>query len=71
MKKYFTNLTKTLKSKKISPALEKKSLEHLLKQFNDESIKKVQKHFNGEEKFAFCQFRQDKLIRIIKELSKK
>ena len=67
MKNYFT---KTLKSREIFPALEKKPPEHLLKQFNHQSIKKIQKHFNGKEIFAIRQFRQDDVIRIIKELSK-
>ena len=40
LNKYFTNLTKTLKLKKISPALKKKSLKHLLRHFKNHSTKK-------------------------------
>ena len=30
----------------------------------------MQKHFNDKEKFTFCQFQQDEVIRIIKGLPK-
>ena len=70
LNKYSTNLTKTLKLKKISPALKNKSLKHLLKQFKNQSIKKIQKHFNSNEKFCFREFQQDKMIKMIKELAK-
>ena len=63
-------MTKTLKLKKISPALKNKSLKHLLKQFKNQSIKKIQKHFNSNEKFCFREFQQDKMIKMIKELAK-
>ena len=41
LNKYFTNLTKTLKLKKTSPALKKKSLKHLLRHFKNHSTKKL------------------------------
>ena len=47
LNKYFTNLTKTLKLKKISPALKNKSLKHLLRHFKNHSIKKIKKHFHA------------------------
>ena len=40
LNKYFIDLFKTLELKKISPALKKKPLEHLLKHLNQQSIKK-------------------------------
>ena len=54
LKKYFPNLTKTLKLKKASSALKKKTLKHLLKHFKNQSIKKIQNYFNDKEKFTFC-----------------
>ena len=47
LNKYFTDLSETLKLKKISPALKKKPVENLLKHLNHQSIKKMQKHFKG------------------------
>ena len=38
--------------------------------FQSSIYQKMQMHFNGKEKFAFHQFQQDKVIRIIKELPK-
>ena len=30
----------------------------------------IQKHFNSKEKFTFFEFRQDEVLKIIKELPK-
>ena len=61
---------RTLKLKKIPPALKKKPLDHLLKHLNQQSIKKIQKRFNGRQKFAFRQLQQDGVLRFIKKLPK-
>ena len=63
-------MTKTLKLKKAYPAQKNKPLKHLLTQFKNQSIKKIQKHDNSKEKFIFPEFQQDKIIKIIKELPK-
>ena len=70
LNKYFTNLTKTLKFKKKSPALKKKSLKHLLRQFENHSSKKIKKH-NSKEIFTFREFKETEIIKTIKELPKK
>ena len=70
MNNYFTNLTKTLKFKKKSPALKKKSLKHLLRQFENHSSKKIKKH-NSKEIFTFREFKETEIIKTIKELPKK
>ena len=36
----------------------------------NQTIKKIQKHFNSKEKFTFCDFQQGEVIKIIKELPK-
>ena len=57
LNKYLTNLTKTLKLKKTSPALKNKSLKHLLRHFKNHSNKKIKKHFNSKEIFTFREFK--------------
>ena len=52
-----TNLTKTVKLKKTSPALKKKSLKHLLRRFKKNSTKKIKEHFNSKETFTFREFK--------------
>ena len=70
LNKYFTNLRKTLKSKKISLALKKKSLKQLvLRHFKNNSTKKIKKHFNSKEIFTFREFKETGITRTIKELS--
>ena len=66
--KYFTNLTKTLKLKKICPVLKKKSLKHLLRHFKNHSPKRIKKNFNSKEIFTFCEFQETEIIKIIQEL---
>ena len=56
LNKYFTDLTKTLKLKKASPVLKKKSLKHLLRHFKNHSTKKSKKHFNSKEIFTYIYF---------------
>ena len=68
--KYFTDLTKTLKLKKASPVLKKKSLKHLLRHFKNHSTKKIKKHLNSKEIFTFRVFKETEIIRKIKELLK-
>ena len=62
-------MTKTLKLKKASPAQKNKSLKHILQQFKNQSIKKIQEHFNIKGKFTFCEFQQDEITKIIKKLT--
>ena len=66
----FTNLTKSLKSKKISPALKKKSLKHLLRLFKNYSTKKIREHLNSKEIFTFREFQETEVLKTIKELPK-
>ena len=68
--KYFKNLTKTLKLKKTSHALNKKSLKHLLRHLKNYSTKKIKKHFNSKEIFTFREFKKTEIIKAIKELPK-
>ena len=70
LNKYFNSLTKTLKLKKTSPALKKKSLKHLLRHFKNHSIKKIKIHFNSKEIFTFREFKETEVIKTIKELPK-
>ena len=62
-------MTKTLKLRKASPAQKNKCLKHLHQQFKNQSIKKIQEHFNSKGKFTFRKFQQDE-IKIIKKLTK-
>ena len=68
LNKYFTNLTKTLRLKKTSPAL--KSLKHLLRHRKNYSTKKITKHFNSKEIFTFREFKETEIIETIKQLPK-
>ena len=70
LNKYFTNVTKILKLKKVSTALKNNPLKHQLQKFKNQSIKKIQKHFNSKEKFTFRKFQQGEIIKIIKVLPK-
>ena len=70
MNKNFANLRKTLKLKRTSPALKKKSLKHLLRHFKNHSTKKVKEDFNSKEIFTFREFKENEIIKIIKELPK-
>ena len=45
-------------------------MKHLLKQFKNQSIKKMQNHLNSKEKFTFCEFQQVKIIKTIKDQPK-
>ena len=69
LNKYFTNVTKILELKKVSPALKSKPLTHMLQRFKNQSIK-IQKHFNSKEKFTFRKSQQVEIIKIIKVLPK-
>ena len=68
LNKYIINLTKTLKLKKISPALKRKPPKHLLRHFNNHSTKKIREHFNIKEIFTFREFKETEIIETIKEL---
>ena len=67
----FSDSSKTPTLKRIFPALKQKSPEHLLKHLNRQYIQKMQKHFTGREKCAFCCFQQEHVIRVITELAKR
>ena len=58
LNKYSANLTKTLKLKKSSPALKKKSPKQLLRHFKNHSTKKIKKHFKSKELFAFRELKK-------------
>ena len=63
-------MRKTLKLKKISPALKKKSLKHILRHFKNHSTKKIKDDFNGKKTFTFCEFQETEIIKTITELPK-
>ena len=69
LNKYFHKFDKTLKFKKKSPALKKKSLKHLLRQFKNHSSEKIKKH-NSKEIFTFREFKETEIIKTIKEQPK-
>ena len=68
LNKYIINLTKTLKLKKISRALKRKSPKHLLRHFNNHSTKKNRERFNIKEIFTFHEFKETEIIETMKEL---
>ena len=68
LSKYFTDLTKTLKLKKIFSALKKKSLKHLLRDFRNHSTNKIEECFNSKEIFTFREFQEIEIIKTIKEI---
>ena len=70
LNKYFTDLTKTLKLKKTSPPLKKKSLKYLLRHFKNHSTKKIKEHLNSKVIFTFQEFKETETIKTIKELQK-
>ena len=68
--KYLTNLTKTLKLTKTSAALNSNPLKYIHKQFKSQSIKKIQKHSDSKEIFAFRELQQNKIIKTLKNYLK-
>ena len=53
LNKYFTDLTETLKSKKISPALKKNPSGTSAETLQSSTYQRMLKHFNDKEKIAF------------------
>ena len=49
LNKYFTSLTKILILKKAFPTVKNIPLKHLLKKFENQSVKKIEKHFNTKK----------------------
>ena len=69
--KLFTNLTIIFKLKKASPTLKNKYLKHFFKQFKSQSVKKIERQSNSQEKITFHEFQQDKIKAFFKELPKR